>query len=366
MNRNIINNEKKNEKNNEKNIIQEDLIRIISTDLPWENLKNSTVLISGANGFLPAYIVESLLYLNSIKNLNIQVIGLVRNRNKALNRFSKYQDRIDFKILVQDVCNPIDYIETIDYIIHAASQASPKYYTKDPVGTLNANLLGTHNLLTLAHEHQLKGFLFFSSGEVYGQVDDSQIPTKEDQYGYLDPTNLRSCYAESKRMAETMCVSWFHQYGLPTKIVRPFHTYGFGMSLDDGRVYADFVADIINDRDIQINSDGTATRAFCYIADATIGFFTVLLKGENGQAYNIGNDQCEISVFDLANRLINLFPDKNLKVIKNMVANDREYLRSNVSRNCPDITKVGNLGWRPTTSIEDGFTRTICSFLNYV
>jgi UDP-glucuronate decarboxylase len=138
------------------------------------------------------------------------------------------------------------------------------------------------------------------------------------------------------------------------------------MSLDDGRVYADFVADIINDRDIQINSDGTATRAFCYIADATIGFFTVLLKGENGQAYNIGNDQCEISVFDLANRLINLFPDKNLKVIKNMVANDREYLRSNVSRNCPDITKVGNLGWRPTTSIEDGFTRTICSFLNYV
>ncbi|MFN5753608.1 MAG: hypothetical protein ACK47G_14315, partial [Pseudanabaena sp.] len=109
MNRNIIKNEKKNEKNNEKNIIQEDLIRIISTDLPWENLKNSTVLISGANGFLPAYIVESLLYLNSIKNLNIQVIGLVRNRNKALNRFSKYQDRIDFKILVQDVCNAIDY-----------------------------------------------------------------------------------------------------------------------------------------------------------------------------------------------------------------------------------------------------------------
>jgi len=348
------------------NIVQEDLARIISTNLPWENLKNSIILISGANGFLPAYMVETLLYLNSVKNLNIKVVGLVRNRNKALDRFSNYQDRKDLKLLVQDVCNPIEYIESIDYIIHAASQASPKYYATDPVGTLNANLLGTHNLLTLANKHQLKGFLFFSSGEVYGQVDDSQIPTQEDQYGYLDPTNLRSCYAESKRMAETMCISWFHQYGLPTKIVRPFHTYGFGMSLDDGRVYADFVADIIRNRDIQIKSDGTATRAFCYIADATIGFFTVLLKGENGQAYNIGNDQCEISILDLANRFINLFPDKNLKVIKNMVANDREYLKSNVSRNCPDITKAGNLGWKPTTSIEDGFTRTICSFLNYI
>ena len=348
------------------NIVQEDLERIISVNLPWENLRNSTVLISGANGSLPAYMVETLLYLNNIKNLNIQVIGLVRNRNKALDRFSNYQDRNDFKLLVQDVCTPIDDIEPIDYIIHTASQASPKYYTKDPVGTINANVLGTHNLLTLAKRNQLKGFLFFSSGEVYGQVDDSQIPTQEDQYGYLDPMNLRSCYAESKRMAETICVSWFRQYGLPTKIVRPFHTYGFGMSLDDGRVYADFVADIINNRDIQIKSDGTATRAFCYIADATIGFFTVLLKGENGQAYNIGNDQCEISIFDLANKLINLFPEKSLKVIKDVDTNDREYLKSNVSRNCPDITKVGNLGWKPTTSIEDGFTRTICSFLTYV
>ncbi len=344
-------------------IIEEDLKNITSSELPWENFMNSTVLISGANGFLPAYMVETFLYLNKIRDLNIKIIGLVRNKNKALNRFSSYQDRNDFRLIVQDVCSPIDCIDKVDYIIHAASQASPKYYGTDPVGTLSANILGTYNLLTLAYKNQLKSFLFFSSCEVYGQVVSSQIPTKEAQYGYLDPLNLRSCYAESKRMGETMCVSWFSQYGLPTKIVRPFHTYGFGMSLNDGRVHADFVADIINNRDIQIKSDGSATRAFCYVADATVGFFTVLLKGENGQAYNIGNYVCEISIIDLANKLTSLFHDKNLKVIKNILTHDSGYLKSNVSRSCPDITKIVDLGWKPMTSIEDGFRRTILSFL---
>ncbi|WP_055076147.1 NAD-dependent epimerase/dehydratase family protein [Pseudanabaena sp. 'Roaring Creek'] len=346
-----------------KKIIEEDLKNIISTDLPWEKFKDSTVLISGASGFLPAYMVDTLMYLNKVRGLNIEVIGLVRNKEKALSRFANYQDRKDFRLLVQDVCSPIDCTDNIDYIIHAACQASPKYYGIDPVGTLNANILGTHNLLTLAGKNPLKSFLFFSSCEVYGQVVSSQIPTQEDRYGYLDPLHLRSCYAESKRMGETMCLSWFSQYGLSTKIVRPFHTYGFGMSLNDGRVYADFVADILSNRDIHIKSDGMATRAFCYIADATMGFFTVLLNGENGQAYNVGNDLCEISIMDLANRLTTLFPDKNLKIVKDCPANDGGYIKSNVSRSCPDITKLVALGWQPKTSIEDGFRRTILSFL---
>jgi UDP-glucuronate decarboxylase len=346
-----------------KKILEEDLEVIVSTDLPWEKFKNSTVLISGANGFLPAYMVETLLYLNITRDLNIKVIGLVRNREKASVRFSHYKERNELTFIVQDVCEPINCNDKIDYIVHAASQASPKFYGTDPVGTLSANTLGTHNLLKLAHENHVKSFLFFSSGEVYGQVDDSQVPTKENQYGYLDPTNLRSCYAESKRMGETMCVSWFHQYGIPTKIVRPFHTYGIGMSLDDGRVYADFVADVINNRNIQMKSDGSAIRAFCYIADATVGFFTVLFRGENAQAYNIGNNECEISILQLANTLVNLFPDKKLRVIQKDIADNKKYLKSNISRNCPDVTKVQFLSWKPVTSIEKGFTRTIMSFL---
>ncbi|MFM6398524.1 NAD-dependent epimerase/dehydratase family protein, partial [Planktothrix sp.] len=313
-------------------VIQEDLEIIAQSNLPWSGLDGKVILISGANGFLPAYMVETLLFLNERKKNSekIKVIGLVRNKDKAVSKFFHHQDRSDFQLVIQDVCQSVHIDGKIDYIVHAASQASPKYYGQDPVGTLSANVIGTSNLLELAKTKNSCGFMYFSSSEVYGQVDDSQIPTKESDYGYVDPTNVRSCYAESKRMGETISVSWFHQYGIPTKIVRPFHTYGPGMSLDDGRVYADFVADIIHSRDIVINSDGTATRAFCYLADAVQGFFTVMLKGENGEAYNVGNPECEISILDLANRLVNLFPEKGLKVAKKNLPN-QGYIRSRVS-----------------------------------
>ncbi|MEB3122927.1 MAG: NAD-dependent epimerase/dehydratase family protein [Snowella sp.] len=344
-----------------KKILEEDLEVITSASLPWENFRNSTVLISGANGFLPAYMVETLLYLNTVRGLNIEIVGLVRNKEKALVRFSQHKERNDLTFIVQDVCEPINCVDKIDYIVHAASQASPKFYGTDPVGTLSANTLGTHNLLQLARKNDVKSFLYFSSSDVYGQVDDSQIPTKENQYGYLDPTNLRSCYAESKRMGETMCVSWFNQYSVLTKIVRPFHTYGPGMTLDDGRVYADFIANIVHNKDIVMNSDGTAIRAFCYLADAVRGFFTVLVKGENGQAYNIGNPQCETSILDLATQLVNLFPEKGLTVVKKEISN-QEYIKSSISRNSPDISKIKELGWQPSTPIEIGFKRTLESF----
>jgi nucleoside-diphosphate-sugar epimerase len=345
-------------------IVEQDLAQIIDFDLPWETLAGKTVFIPGANGFLPAYIVESLLYLNEQqKQQIIKVIGLVRNKTKAFKRFEFYQGRDDLQLIEQDVCQPILLQEKIDFIIHAASQASPKYYGKDPVGTLLANTLGTYNLLELAKQNQVESFLFFSSSEVYGQVDSSCHLISENNYGYLDPTLVRSCYAESKRMGENMCVSWFNQYGIPTKIVRPFHTYGPGLSLEDGRVYADFVADIVSNRDIIMKSDGSSRRAFCYLADATQGFITILIKGENGQAYNLGNPEGEASILELATKLVNLFPEKALKVVRQIVDNNQGYIPSQVSRNCPDISKLLSLGWKPRTSIEEGFKRTIRSFL---
>lgn len=344
-------------------VVEEDLARITSADLPWDILEGKTVLISGANGFLPAYIVETLLYLNEINRLRISIVGLVRNREKALSRFRVYQGRDDLKFIVQDVCDPIIISHNVDFVIHAASQASPKYFGKDPVGTMSANLFGTHNLLSIAKENNSEGFLFFSSGEVYGQVEMANIPTKETQYGYLDPATLRACYAESKRAAETMCIAWFHQFGIPAKIVRPFHTYGPGMSLDDGRVFSDFVADIIANNDIVLRSDGSAKRAFCYLADATLGFLTVLLNGENGQAYNVGNENGEVSVLDLAEQLAALFPNKGLHVIKHQAIQNEGYLKSAVSRTCPDTSKIRALGWEPITPIESGFRRTIESFI---
>lgn len=346
-------------------VIEEDLKTITGCALDWDRFAGKTVLISGANGFLPSYLVETLLYLNDKANRGtIKVVGIVRNRAKALARFAEYANRPDLQLVIQDVCQPVIVNEKVDYIIHAASQASPKYYGKDPVGTLSPNIQGTYNFLELARANKIEGFLFFSSGEVYGEVNEEQIPTKEDSYGYVDPVDVRSCYAESKRMGENMCVSWHHQYGVPVKIVRPFHTYGPGMNLDDGRVYADFISDIVQNRDIVMKSDGTAIRSFCYLADATIGFFQVLLQGEKGEAYNVGNDKGEISILELANLLVGLFPDKGLKVTRAEGGYPTGYLKSKITRACPDISKMRSLGWEPKYSIEEGFQRTIRSFIS--
>ena len=343
-------------------IVTEDLEAITSAALPWDDLAGRTVLVTGAAGFLPAYMVETLLFLNEKHpDQKTRVLGLVRHEGRARARFAAYEGRPDLKLVVGDVSGPVDFGEPVHYIIHAASQASPKYYKSDPVGTLSANIAGTQRLLEMAREQGTKSFLFFSSGEVYGRISDAQVPTREDDYGPVDPMDVRSCYGESKRMGETMCVAWHAQYGVPARVARPFHTYGPGMSLDDGRVFADFVADIVAGRDIVMKSDGRATRAFCYLADAAAGFFTVLLKGTSGEAYNVGNDKAESSILDLALRLVALFPEKDLRVVQQPVPTDG-YLQSKISRGCPEISRARALGWEPTTTIEDGFKRTVLSF----
>ncbi|HCN84421.1 MAG TPA: UDP-glucuronate decarboxylase [Sphingobacteriaceae bacterium] len=343
------------------NVIQEDLEQIYHNDVDWKRFSGKTILITGANGALPAYLVEMLLYLNKY-GINATIIALVRNIDKAKKRFEDYNDYLQLKYLQQDVSEEIVVDENIDFIIHAASQASPKYYRSDPVGTLCANLLGTINVMKLAQKHCVESVLYFSSGEVYGALEDKYIPTKEQYFGYLDPTDVRSCYAESKRMGENICVSWFQQYGIPTKIVRPFHTYGPKMQMDDGRVYADFIADILANRDIIIKSDGSAMRAFCYLSDATIGFFKVLLNGQNGEAYNIGNPDQEYSVLELAQILTNIYPERGLKINMQLNSQDANYVKSPVRRSCPDINKMHKLNWYPVVTVAEGFKRVLNNY----
>jgi len=135
------------------------------------------------------------------------------------------------------------------------------------------------------------------------------------------------------------------------------------MSLTDGRVFADFVADIVARRDIVLKSDGLAIRPFCYLADATIAFFTILLLGETGQAYNVGNPDAEISVGDLAELLVGLYPQRDLKVVRGQAAPvSSGYLQSPISRSKPDVARMAALGWRPITDLREGFRRTIQSF----
>jgi nucleoside-diphosphate-sugar epimerase len=345
-------------------VIRDDLEGISSAALPWEELRNKTVMITGGGGFLAAYLVKSLLTIGELYNLDLKIICVSRGEQSIKNRLSDYLGESNFSVLLHDISKPLpNNFPRADFIIHSASQASPKYYGVDPVGTLLANSAGTMYLLDHAVKSRTEKFLFFSTGEVYGiPVNPNQLIGEHD-YGYLDPMNVRSCYAESKRIAETMCVAWAKQYDIHTTIVRPFHTYGPGMALDDGRVFADFVANVVAQRDVTLKSDGLALRPFCYIADATIGFLTVLLMGGKAEAYNIANPDSEISIKNLASLIANIFPDRSVGVRFEVPVNSNAYLKSPISRSCPSIGKIKDLGWTPTVGLKDGFRRTIQSYL---
>jgi UDP-glucuronate decarboxylase len=343
-------------------IVGEDLQAIIKEPLDWSVFSGKTVLITGANGFLPAYMAETLLFLcNNGIAPGLKVLALVRNIEKARSRFREYLNDNHLEFIVQDVCDPVVTDCKIDFIIHAASQASPKFYGVDPVGTLAPNVIGTMNLLKLARDKNSEGFLFFSSSEVYGNMK-SNTAIKEDATGYLDQMNPRSCYAESKKMGETMCVAWNKQFDIPVKIVRPFHTYGPGLSLDDGRVFADFISFILKNNDLLIKSDGSARRAYCYLRDAISGCFYILINGANGEAYNVGNPHEEYSVLELAENLVSEFSEKSLKIKIDPDFISKGYSPSSISSVLPDISKLMSLGWSPVTGVREGFRRTILSY----
>ena len=341
-------------------IVSEDLQKIVACPLPWERFAGKTVLITGANGFVPAYMLETLLYLNDTMDANLHVIALVRNPEKARRRLGHLVERADLTLVVQDVRDEYRGARA-DFVIHAASQASPRFYGTDPAGTFESNVIGTRRMLEVARNSGSEGFLFFSSGEVYGRIENPEIPVRESDYGYLDPLNIRSCYAEGKRAGETLCTCWHEQYGIPAKIVRLSHTYGPGMEMDDGRVFADFVADLVAGRDIVMKSDGSTRRPFCYLADATAAFFTVLLQGKGGEAYNVGSD-IETSVLDLALTLTRLFPERKCRVIRQERAAGDQYIPSAVAGGHFDLAKIRELGWEPATGIEEGFWRTVKSY----
>ena len=315
-----------------------DFEKIAGAQLPWERFEGATVLVTGASGFLPAYCVETLLYLNrEVLRRPCRVVALVRNSKRAKERFG---DRDDLEIWEQDVSCSVPDI-SVNYVLHAASQASPVYYKADPVGTLSPNTIGTAKLLDLCRKQsECRGFLFFSSG-------DAALP--------LDPLDIRSCYGESKRMGETMCMAWYRQYGVPVRIARISHTYGPGMRLDDGRVFADFTRNILSGGPIILNSDGMARRCFLYLADATEAFFTILLNGA-ADAYNVCHTE-EVSIRELADRLASEF-----HLTFEYRAGKPNYSPATIQGRQPNIDKTRALGWNPTTGIEEGFRKTVESY----
>ena len=341
-------------------VITGDLNKICSETYDWQSLSNKTILITGAGGFMGSYLVKTFLYANQRFDLSLTMVCVVRNKKSLIERLDSCLKFSNLLVFEQDMSLPLKKnFPGADILIHAASKASPKYYGTDPVGTLAANISGTMNLLNFYQSNNIEKFIYISSGEVYGELADKDSEIKEDKYGYLDPVNVRSCYGESKRMSENICISFTHQYGIDTRIVRPFHTYGPGLSPSDGRVFADFIHAAANGNDIRMTSDGSARRPFCYISDAVEGILHILFYGEQGNAYNLANPEGETSIKDLAKIVADVRPELDINVVS--APQGDNYLKSPVSRQIVNIEKLKLLGWHPKVSVKDGFSRSIFS-----
>lgn len=307
-----------------------------------------------------------LIFLNENYDYNIKILAQVRSKEKIKEILGDYSERKYISIITDDICKIFQTSETADYIIHAASMASPRYYDSVPIDVALPNAIGTYYLLTYACEHKCKGFLYFSSGDIYGKMP-SGTDIYEDMSGCVDPLDPHSCYGESKRMGETWCMAFAKQKNVPTKIVRVGHTYGPTMDINhDPRVFASFMKNIFYGEDIVMYSDGRAKRPFCYIADATAAFLTVLLYGKNGNAYNVCNTQEFLSMNELAQMLIKLRPEKKLKIIYKQRSSTEPYLENKDNKeNKPVEDKLKQLGWETHFSAKQGFSNTLL-YLEYV
>lgn len=335
-------------------IIEEDTKQIIE-NINFELLKNSTVLITGASGMIGSYIVNTLITLNKIKNNNTKIIALVRNKNKLPSHILNDNNVI---ILEQDVINEINIKEDIDYIIHAASPASPLIMKDHPFETNIANTVGTYRTLQLAIKKSVKSYLFVSSREIYGQPQNGQTTfTETGVLGDIDHLVPRNGYAEGKKAAENLCMCAKIEYGINTKIVRLAHTYGPGMSLNDGRVQADFLRNVINKENIIMKSTGESIRTYTYISDAITAIFKILLNS-NDVVYNVSTETGKTSIKQLAELLASI---SNAKVIMDIPAGDANKKgTSSFTEGILSSNKIKNeLKWEAKYSLIEGFKRTI-------
>jgi len=326
-----------------------------------EDLKEAegaTWLISGGGGFIGAYFLDLLNYCNrELFTKPCRVICLENFISGIPERISHLQKINNFRIYDKDVIKSVSVYGKADYIVHAASIASPAYYRKYPIETIESNVIGLKNLLELARNKKAKSFLFFSTSEIYGNPPKEWIPTPESYNGNVSCTGPRACYDESKRLGETLCVNYYRQYGTPVKIVRPFNVFGPGLRIDDKRVIPDFFNNALNGKKLQLLSDGSPTRSFCYISDAMCGFVKAILSNYDGEAFNIGNDQQEISMLDLAKAIAETVGGVDLEYRQ---SEEADYLIDNPERRCPDLTKAKNLlGYHPKVELKAGLKKML-------
>lgn len=344
-------------------IIDEDVTQIIEDNNKLQQLDNCTFMITGASGMVGSYFVYTLMKLNEDYGRNITIVPLVRNINK-LNK--EVLSKSYVHPIIQDVSNPINLDFNVDYIVHAASPASPKIMKEKPLETNFANTLGTANTIKLALEKNVKAYAYISSREIYGQpMEGQEFFTEDGLLGQVDPLVPRNGYAEGKKAAENMCSSAHAEYGLNSKIIRLAHTYGPGMTIDDGRVQADFLRNVVSNEDIVLHSDGSSIRTYTYISDAVSAMFNIILNG-NDIVYNVANEKDKTSVRQLAETLVSIYPERNLKLVFDIPQGNVNQGTAAFTLGILSTEKIRNeLLWNSKYDIFHGFARTLDYLENF-
>lgn len=333
-------------------VIRKDLYEILSRVNDWKFFLGKSVLVTGANGLLASYLVDFFSYINSLvdNDKKIKIYALARNGDKLKSRFPSVLGEEWFIPILQDVSSRIDIVESLNIIIHAASPANQSEYLNHPVPAIRSSLLGMLNILDLALEKNSK-ILYFSSGAVYGRGGQDK-PIAESDFGYQDTLDVFASYVESKRACETLCGSYYRQFGVDVVIARISHTYGPTANLDDGRSFNSFIRAARQGDDIVLTSDGGSSRPFCYISDATVAFLLLLIAGRPGEAYNVGSDR-ESTILEIAQLIAGLSPHDDVQVQITSQPSSSEIR----AHGCFDLGKIKFLGWQPLIQPSDGFKR---------
>ena len=281
-------------------LYQEDLDNILSSELPWQELKGKSLLITGASGLIGTVLVDALMKWNRQVEHGITIYAVGRNKQRIKERFSDYLDNSYFKFIPWDVNEPADFSIHADYVIHAASNTHPKAYATDPIGSIMTNLLGLRNVIDYAHKTQAKRVMFLSSVEIYGKAYREDDVFTEDYCGYIDCNTLRAGYPESKRAGEALCHAYIEKYGMDIVIPRLSRVFGPTMQESDSKAMAQFIRNAVKGESIVLKSEGNQRFSYCYAADAVSGLLTILLKGKNGEAYNIAQMDKVLSLREIS------------------------------------------------------------------